>query len=118
MGLEVCRLFCACRRGNTNKRFAQPWAMSGRSDTGPSAHCRRGLERAASVVCGWSSPSGEAPLNVLRLAWIEYERDRARYLAVAMIYYAIISFMPLLLLLLSALGLLLRFSAVAADATL
>jgi membrane protein len=55
-------------------------------------------------------------LNVLRLAWIEYERDRARYLAVAMIYYALISLVPLLLLLLAALGLALRFSPIAANA--
>jgi membrane protein len=55
-------------------------------------------------------------LNVLRLAWIEYERDRARYLAVAMIYYALISLVPLLLLLLAALGLSLRFSPIAANA--
>ena len=53
---------------------------------------------------------------MLRSAWIEYERDRARYLAVAMIYYALVSLVPLLLLLLAALGLLLRFSAIAADA--
>jgi membrane protein len=50
------------------------------------------------------------------LAWIEYERDRARYLAVAMIYYALISLVPLLLLLLAALGLALRFSPIAANA--
>ena len=54
-------------------------------------------------------------MNVLRLAWIEYERDRARYLAVAMIYYALISLVPLLLLLLAALGLALRFSPIAAN---
>ncbi len=54
-------------------------------------------------------------MGLLRAAWIEYERDRARYLAVAMIYYAIVSLVPLLLLLLAALGLLLRFSAIAAD---
>lgn len=52
----------------------------------------------------------------LREAWFEYERDRARYLAVAMIYYAAVSLVPLLLLALSTFGLLLRFSAVAADA--
>src|SRR5262249_31474092 len=59
---------------------------------------------------------GNAPfLNLLRLAWIEYERDRAQYLAVAMIYYAMVSLIPLSLLLLAALGLLLRVSPVAAD---
>jgi membrane protein len=55
-------------------------------------------------------------MTLLRSAWIEYERDRARYLAAAMVYYALVSLVPLLLLLLAALGLLLRFSAVAADA--
>ena len=54
--------------------------------------------------------------TLLRAAWVEYERDHARYLAVAMIYYALVSLVPLLLLLLGALGLLLRFSTVAADA--
>lgn len=53
--------------------------------------------------------------GLLREAWLEYERDRARYLAAAMVYYAIVSLVPLLLLFLSALGLLLRFSAVAAE---
>jgi membrane protein len=55
-------------------------------------------------------------MTLLRSAWIEYERDRARYLAAAMVYYALVSLVPLLLLLLAALGLLLRFSSVAADA--
>jgi membrane protein len=55
-------------------------------------------------------------VDLLRAAWVEYERDHARYLAVAMIYYAIVSLVPLFLLLLAALGLLLRFSPVAADA--
>lgn len=55
-------------------------------------------------------------VHLLRMAWIEYQRDRAEYLAVAMIYYAIVSLAPLLSLLLSTLGLLLRFSSVAADA--
>src|SRR5215470_12280124 len=53
---------------------------------------------------------------LLRAAWLEYERDRAGYLAVAMVYYAIVSLIPLLLLLLAALGLLLRFSPAAAEA--
>lgn len=54
-----------------------------------------------------------APL--LRAASVEYVRDRAQYLAVAMIYYALVSLVPLLLLLLAALGLLLRFSTVAGE---
>lgn len=68
--------------------------------------------------------SGTAPerggryptLRLFRSAWMEYERDHARYLAVAMVYYALISLVPLLLLLLSMLGLLLRFSDRAAEA--
>jgi len=48
--------------------------------------------------------------------WSEYERDYARYFAAAMVYYALVSLVPLLLLLLGALGLLLRFSEVAASA--
>jgi membrane protein len=55
-------------------------------------------------------------VDLLRAAWVEYEHDRARYLAVAMVYYALMSLVPLLLLLLAALGLLLRFSAAAAEA--
>ena len=47
--------------------------------------------------------------GLLRAAWVEYERDRARYLAIAMIYYAGVSLIPLLVLLLSGLGLLVRF---------
>ena len=52
--------------------------------------------------------------NLARTVWSEYERDYARYLAAAMVYYALVSMVPLLLLLLSTLGLLLRFSGVAA----
>lgn len=55
-------------------------------------------------------------LPVLREAWQEFERDHARYLATAMVYYALISLVPLLLLLLALLGLLLRFSDVARNA--
>jgi|SRR5262245_32434656 len=59
---------------------------------------------------------GRTFVDLLRVAWVEYERDRARYLAVAMIYYALVSLVPLFLLLLSALGLLLRYSTIAAEA--
>jgi membrane protein len=55
-------------------------------------------------------------LTLLRSAWVEYERDHARYLAVAMVYYALVSLVPMLLLLVAALGLLLRFSEWAAIA--
>lgn len=51
---------------------------------------------------------------LLRTAWYEYERDYARYFAVAMVYYAVISIVPFLLLLFGILGLLLRFSDAAA----
>ena len=58
---------------------------------------------------------GRSLVHLLRTAWVEYERDRARYLAVAMAYYAMVSLIPLCLLLLATLGLLLRISPVAAD---
>jgi membrane protein len=59
---------------------------------------------------------GHNLFDLLRAAWIEYENDRASYFAAAMIYYALISMVPILLLLMSALGLLLRFSTVALEA--
>ena len=52
---------------------------------------------------------------MLRDAWTEYELDRGRYLAAAMVYYAIVSLVPLLLLVLATLGLLLRFSELAGE---
>lgn len=57
---------------------------------------------------------GRAFFNLLRRAWQEYERDYARYFASAMVYYALVSLVPLLLLVLGALGLLLRRSELAA----
>jgi len=54
--------------------------------------------------------------GLLRSAWVEYERDRARYLAVAMIYYAGVSLIPLLVLLFSILGLFVQFSPAAVQA--
>ena len=54
-------------------------------------------------------------LRVLRDAWQEFERDHARYLATAMVFYAFVSLVPLLLLLLALLGLLLRYSGAARD---
>jgi membrane protein len=53
---------------------------------------------------------------LLRAAWREYEADYAGYLAAAMIYYALVSLVPLLLLLLAGIGLLLRWSDTAAAA--
>ena len=52
--------------------------------------------------------------SLLRAAWEEYERDRARYFAGAMVYFALMSVIPLLLLLLAAIGWSLRFSGAAA----
>jgi membrane protein len=55
-------------------------------------------------------------VDLLRSTRAEYERDRARYFAVAMVYYAFISFEPLLFLVVTSLGLMLRsprFAAVA-----
>src|SRR5262245_43872675 len=55
-------------------------------------------------------------MKLLRAAWREYERDYARYFAGAMVYYALVSLIPILLLILATLGLLLRASAAAATA--
>src|SRR5215468_3906900 len=52
--------------------------------------------------------------DLLRAAWEEYERDRARYFAGSMVYFALMSLVPLLLLLLAAIGWSLRFSSAAA----
>src|SRR5262245_10160257 len=54
-------------------------------------------------------------VTLLRTAWVEYENDRANYFAAAMIYYALVSMVPILLLLTAALGLLLRFSPIALE---
>jgi membrane protein len=64
-------------------------------------------------------PPDTRPLRItalLRAAWTEYEHDRAGYFAVAMIYYALVSLVPLVLLMLSTLGLLLRYSDIAKGA--
>ncbi|HEX7978830.1 MAG TPA: YhjD/YihY/BrkB family envelope integrity protein, partial [Gemmatimonadaceae bacterium] len=58
----------------------------------------------------------KAVWSLLREAWQEFERDHARYLATAMVFYAFVSLVPLLLLLLALLGLLLRYSGAARDA--
>jgi membrane protein len=59
---------------------------------------------------------GHSLVNLLRTAWFEYENDRASYFAAAMIYYALVSMVPIFLLLTAALGLLLRFSPIALEA--
>ena len=59
---------------------------------------------------------GRAFIGLLRTAWRQYELDHAGYFASAMVYYALVSLVPLLLLLLAVLGLLLRYSELAAAA--
>ena len=64
-----------------------------------------------------STPAGQQRrtlVGLLKRVWSEYQKDYARHLAAAMVYYALVSMVPLLLLLLSTLGLMLRFSEVAA----
>jgi membrane protein len=55
-------------------------------------------------------------LRLLRTAWSEYERDYARYFAIALVYYALVSLVPLILLILATLGLILQYSDAAATA--
>jgi membrane protein len=62
------------------------------------------------------SGRARAVLRVLRAAGHEYERDYARYFAVAMIYYALVSLVPLLLLLMTSIGWLLQISPAVAAA--
>jgi membrane protein len=64
----------------------------------------------------WAMRPALGPMNLLRTAWQEYERDFARYYAAAIVYYALVALVPLLLLLLAALGLMLRLSDFAATA--
>lgn len=73
------------------------------------------LDRLQSDPLGRLPPRLQSFLRLLQAAWTEYERDRANYLAAAMIYYALISLVPLLVVLLSALGLLLTYSTIAAE---
>jgi len=54
-------------------------------------------------------------LKLLRSAWHEYERDYARYYAAAVVFYTLIALIPLLLLLLSGVGLLLQHSELVAS---
>ena len=67
-------------------------------------------------LLSWLPRHGDALRSLLRRAWVEYERDYARYFAVAMVYYALVSLVPLLLLMLAALGWLLRLSPMAVEA--
>src|SRR5262245_63119047 len=67
-------------------------------------------------LLSWLPRHGDALRSLLREAWVEYERDYARYFAVAMVYYALVSLVPLRLLMLAALGWLLRLSPMAVEA--
>src|SRR5687767_8154951 len=67
-------------------------------------------------LLAWLPRHGDALRSLLREAWLEYERDYARYFAVAMVYYALVSLVPLLLLVLAVFGWFLRLSPLAADA--
>jgi membrane protein len=62
-----------------------------------------------------SAHTFRATLRLLRTAWRHYERDYARYFAVGIVYYALMSLIPLLLLVLASVGLLLRSSDVASS---
>jgi len=69
------------------------------------------LERVQSATGTAPLQRGRRLIALLRAAWREYESDYARYFAVAMVYDALISLVPLLLLVLGTLGMLLRVSA-------
>jgi membrane protein len=76
-------------------------------------NCRVSQEHSQPAPVGIFQQLGRQMIAVgalLRKAWVEYQRDHARFFAAAMIYYALISLVPLLLLLLSVLGVALRFS--------
>ena len=67
-------------------------------------------------LCEPSQPGRwKAFAALLSTTWKEYQQDYARYFAGAMVYYALVSLVPLLLLMLSALGLLLRLSDFAVE---
>jgi uncharacterized BrkB/YihY/UPF0761 family membrane protein len=57
----------------------------------------------------------DGPLNLLRAAWRAYVRDYARDHAAAIVYYALVALVPLLLLLLGALGLVLLLTDFGAE---
>jgi membrane protein len=59
-------------------------------------------------------PPRRTIVGLLKRVWSEYQRDYAGYFAAAMVYYALVSLIPLLLLVLSAVGLLPRFFDVGA----
>jgi membrane protein len=65
------------------------------------------------VISNVTVGRGIALRRLLKSTLMEYERDYARYFAVAMVYYALMSLVPVMLLLLAALGWLLRLSPVA-----
>jgi len=81
------------------------------SDT-PATDFRRGLSLRPHSLAHY----GRALVTLLRVAWQEYERDYAKYFAGAMVYYALVSLVPVLLLVLATLGFLLKYSSTAAVA--
>ncbi len=96
-------------------------AQNAISDRDPSsrssalARHEQAVRLAAARARGASGSRARAFCGLLRIAWSEYEHDYARYFATAMVYYALISLVPLVLLLLAASGMLLRLSTIAAD---
>jgi membrane protein len=74
-----------------------------------------GKEHVINQRRGWRR-RGRTIFDRLRQAWREYQRDYAFLLAAAIAYYALLSLVPLLLLLLAGLGLMLRYSEFATAA--
>ena len=97
----------------TNDRYSKHYGV-GRRGGGRDVNDQR-LDRPRTGFLKHLPPHLQNFLRLLQEAWTEYERDRANYLATAMIYYALISLVPLLVVLLSALGLLLTYSTIAAE---
>src|SRR5262249_7466607 len=86
--LVRCEVRQECRRGD---------------DRRADAAVRRRRARALDPAARWLAAARTAVgllATLLHDAWVEYQRDRARYLAVAIIYYAAICLVPMLLLLL------------------
>src|SRR5262245_22053563 len=92
-------------------RWSRPTDLGVDSDT-PATDLRRGLSLPPRSIAHY----GRALVRLLRAAWQEYERDYAKYFAGAMVYYALVSLVPVLLLVLATLGILLKYSSTAAVA--
>ena len=72
-------------------------------------------DRLPSRVLAQVAQRGRMFLALLRATWKEYQHDHAGFFAGSIVYSALLSLIPLVLLFLSALGLLLRFSELAAQ---